>query len=115
MVDAILQGALPVARDLGVGLGEGELFRHNDNCLTIPWDYTPKEFGHLVTEYAYLSYDEHTRILERGVDLLPLFDRRIIAQFFIDLSKGYKDQIGTLDPIVALKSYTALQEFFYAK
>lgn len=115
MVDAILQGALPVARDLGIGRGPNELFVDGDNCLVIPWDYTPKEFGHLVTEYAHIPYEQYLRIMERGEFLLPKFDRKSIAQQFIDLGAGKSTRTGTLSPAVELKSYQTLQEFFNDK
>lgn len=115
MVDAILQGALPVARDLGIGRGPNELFVDGDNCLVIPWDYTPKEFGHLVTEYAHIPYEQYLRIMERGEFLLPKFDRKSIAQQFIDLGAGKSARTGTLSPAVELKSYQTLQEFFNDK
>lgn len=113
MVDAILQGALPVARDLGVGLGPDELFKHNVNCLTIPWDYTPREFGHLVTDYANLPYEEYLRIMEGAVELLPRFDRKQIADRFVRLGQGAHTQIGTLSDDVKLKSFVALKDFFH--
>lgn len=116
MVDAVMQGALPVARDLGIGSGPDEVFRDNVNCLTIPWDATPGEFGHLATEYANLPYDRYLSIMESAVALLPMFDRRKIAAEFLALGLApfrASQQTGVLSDKVRIAGLVALKEFFH--
>jgi len=112
-IDAIKMGAMPVVRDLAIGTGDDELFKDNLNCLVIPWDATSGEFGHLATEYANLPYEQYLRIMEKAVDLLPLFERKAIAQQFIDLGTGHgASSVGIMDPAVYTNSLVALNNFF---
>lgn len=117
-IDAIKQGCMPVVRDLAIGTADEELFKDNVNCLVIPWDASPGEFGHLASEYANLPYDAYVRIMGEAVRLLPLFERKAIAQQFLDLGTGKSlpsEQRGTMDPEVYTHALGALSSFFNDK
>lgn len=117
-IDAIKQGAMPVVRDLAIGTASEELFKDNVNCLVIPWDATPGEFGHLATEYANLPYESYSRIMGSAVQLLPLFERKSIAQQFINLAMEValpSEQIGSMDPAVYRNALVTLNDFFNDK
>ncbi len=113
MVDAILQGAVPIARDLGIGGKIDDIFLHGHNCFAVPWNASSKEFGEMVTDYASISYLEYKNIMTAARLLLPRFERKLIAQRFIDLGMGdLCEQRGVLSEDVKLKGYQALQHFF---
>lgn len=114
-IDSIKCGAIPVVRDLAIGSGKVEVFRENQNCLVIPWDATPKEFGHLVTEYAHLPYDAYERLMMGALETMSAFDRKIVAQRFIDLALGSWDFFGTTSDKVHKDGLLALGSFFNDK
>lgn len=115
MVDAILQGAVPVARNLGIGGKSEDVFVAKYNCLTIAWDAPPQEFGELATEYANLDFTNYSYLAENGRALLAKFERKLIAQRFIDLGTGKLcEQRGVLSQDVKIKGYRALRDFFHA-
>lgn len=114
MIDAILQGAVPIARDLGIGNTADDLFQGGWNCFSIPWDATPIEFGEMATDVANLPYSTYTNIIGNGRNLLEKFERKVIAQRFIDLGTGHLcEQRGVLSHDVKIKGFRALQEFFH--
>lgn len=114
MVDAILQGAVPIARDLGIGTEKGGIFEEGFNCLQIPWNATPQEFGMLAEAYANISYLQYGQLMEYGRLTIRDFERKLVAQRFIDLGTGLLcEQRGVLSPTVELKGFRALQEFFH--
>lgn len=111
-VEALLQGAIPVVRDLAIGHDRDDVFRNNYNCLSIPWDASPGEFGHLITAYANLPWDQYATLMEYGWQTVQKFDRRIVAQQYIDMAGGWRTQWGQLSDEVKLNGYRAITEFF---
>lgn len=90
VIDGLIAGAAPVARNLGVSTneeGNGELFKAGENYLMVPHDVKPREFGELLTEWEQDKVLRQ-RIVEAGRLLLPHFDYRRVAQAFIDLANG---------------------------
>lgn len=112
-VEAILNGALPVVRDLAIGTAPDEVFRDGYNCLAIPWDASPAEFGHLLEEYSHLEYDRYTYFLDRGWATIQQFDRLKVAQSFIALALGRSSQLGITSDAVRVKAGQAVLEFFH--
>lgn len=115
LVDAIMAGAIPIARNWGISNnedGDGELFRSGINCLTIPWDATPCVFGHMVTLYCNLPYEDYFKLMSEAVKLLPMFERKRVAQRFIDLANGLIDQEGETTLEVITKGSQVLTNFF---
>jgi hypothetical protein len=113
MVDAILQGAVPIARDLGIGGSPDDLFQAGRNCFTVPWNSTPQEFGEAVGYLANMSWGVYEEVTHNGRQLLRKFERKAIAQRFIDLGMGdLCEQRGVLSEDVKVKGYQALQHFF---
>ena len=91
IVDAIKRGTIPIAINLGMSddySGEGSIFKPNENYIMIPYDATPKEYAKII-EYAN-SRTEHEAeaIVSNNYDLMYMFDRRKVAQDFINLSMG---------------------------
>lgn len=109
-VEAILQGAMPVVRDLAIR--ESKVFTEHYNCLVIPWDATPPEFGHYVDEYANLGYDMYAGLIDRGWTSIRRFDRKSIASEFLALAQGWSTQMGATSDAVWTEGGRALVEFF---
>ena len=122
VVDGIIAGACPVARNLGISTneaGEGELFKAWRNYAMIPWNATPREFAEIVNHVEGMP-DERTYIVERArEELLPHFDNRVAAQTLIDLASGREDagyydhnKRGLWNTDLALKSEELMTSFF---
>lgn len=113
MVDAILQGAVPIARNLGIGGGADDLFQGGYNCISLPMGIDAQEYGEAVNTYVNMSYNQYTQLIGGGRHILPKFDRMVVAQRFLDLGSGLLcEQRGTLSDDVKIKGYLALQHFF---
>jgi hypothetical protein len=121
-VEALISGAIPIARNLGVATnerGDGEFFKADLNYLMIPWDATPKEFAAYVDQFAAIKESDRRAILENGRALLPLFDYRRTAQAFIDLAQGKpagiyakKNDRGTFYAPLARAADEAITNYF---
>lgn len=115
MVDAILQGAVPIARDLGIGSKPDDVFVGKYNCLTILRGSDPMVYGETVTEYANMNFENYSYLMENGRKTIEKFERKLVAQRFIDLGTGVLcEQRGVLSEDVKIKGYRALQDFFHA-
>jgi hypothetical protein len=105
IVDAMRVGVVPIARNLGVSdhdHGTGTLFKVDRNYLMIPFDATPKQFGDHINKYLNIDREKYEEIVQNNYEALKLFDRKKIAQQYIDLAfgkdAGYyeKNEIGSL-------------------
>jgi len=91
IVDAIKRGTIPIAINLGMSndsSGVGQVFKPNENYIMIPYDAIPKEYGKIVEYGSSLSKDEAEAIISNNYNLMYMFDRKKIAQDFIDLANG---------------------------
>ena len=116
-----MRGLIPIARNLGISTnleGEGEIFTPNKNYVMVPFDAKPKEFGEIVENTINLSSYQATEYYENNLELLPLFERKKIAQEYIDLGNGLptgfynKLETGTVDPKTTAKAEKVINEFF---
>lgn len=107
IVDAMMTGTVPIARNLGISDNEDgvtELLKPGKNYLMIPHDVTPKQFGDYVNKFFNISESEYDEIVETNFELIKQFDRKIVAQQFIDLAMGKnagvleQNEIGRLNP-----------------
>jgi glycosyltransferase involved in cell wall biosynthesis len=100
IVDAMKQGVVPIARNLGVSDNEEGVgfFKPDVNYLMIPWNATPKEFGDLINKWTSMSEKEYNAIVQNNNKMLKVFDRKRIAQEYIDLANGkLNTTVGTYD------------------
>lgn len=120
VVDSIMTGTVPIARNYGISDNEhgiGQVFKPNKNYIMIPHNAKPKEFGELVNESLNMGKSQYEEIVERNFELLTMFDRRVIAQQYIDLALGKnagvysENQTGMDNPSVK-KVAEKLWEFF---
>lgn len=118
MIDAILQGAVPIGRPLGLGMGaggEGELFVKNENCLVIPTDVPAHEYGEWLTVHCNMSYAKYEALMTNALELLKYFDRKTVASEYVGLSTGDYVQYGSTTEEVVTASATAIVGFFNDK
>lgn len=97
VVDAIIAGAAPIARPLGIAhdvSGIGDLFRPDQNYFMIPMGVTPKEYAERINYYVAMDdpvggSGKAAQMVERArAETVPHFDYRKVAQSFIDLANG---------------------------
>lgn len=116
-VEAIKCGALPVVRPLGISTnleGQGEVFKAGVNCYAIPQGCTPAQYGEALTEACTLPYNAWSKLMENAAQLLPMWDRKNVAQTFIDLSRGIHEYEGVTTPKVNIGTMSAVAHFFGA-
>ena len=116
-----MQGAIPIARNLGISDNEdgiGLMYKPDENYIMVPYNATPKEFAQLVDHASNLSKNESSRILSNNYEVIKKFDRKKIAQYFIDLSNGEpcglfnKIETGILSDDIVERSDYIIREFF---
>ena len=121
IVDGIMRGLVPIARNLGVSTnleGEGEIFKPNKHYVMVPFDATPKEFGSIVEDTINLSSYQAQEYHYNNLELLPLFQRTKIAQEYIDLGNSLptgfynKLETGVSSTPIEMKATKIVKEFF---
>ncbi len=88
VVDAMIRGAVPVARRAGMG---DEVFIAGEHYVEIPQDATPAEYADVILDASHMSVSEASRYQTNANDLLPMFDRKTVAQRLLDLAHGEID------------------------
>ena len=100
VIDAMLMGVVPIARNLGVSdneKGEG-LLKPGKNYLMIPWDATPKQFGDLCNNFLSMQKSEYNEIVQNNFEFVKQFDRKLIASQYLDLAYNLADvAVGKYD------------------
>lgn len=90
-VEAIVQGTIVVATDLGISgsdTGNGVFWHKNKNYIAIPYGCEPWTFAEIVNHACNLSNGEAASIQNEAFKILPLCDRKFIAQQYIDFANG---------------------------
>jgi len=91
VVDAMKMGVIPIAVNLGMSSdesGESSLFVPDKNYIMIPYNSSPKEYASIIEYASNLPSSMVFDMVERNYELVKHFDRRKIAQDFINLAKG---------------------------
>ena len=92
LFEAMLLGAIPIAVNFGVSDNEegvGQLLKPGINYLMLRHDYTPKQYAEAVDMFCETPENQIEEIQKNNDALLRrLFDRKNIAQQYIDLSQG---------------------------
>lgn len=94
IVDAMRVGCVPIARNYGISdniSGTGTLFKPDVNYLMIPHDATPKQFGEKVNAYFDIQWEWYEGIAANNKEVIKNFDRKKVAQQFVNLAMGKKD------------------------
>lgn len=96
IVEAMKNGIVPFARDLGLGYGDGtgSMFKAGHHYINIPWDATPKQFGTIINDTINcISEDQYETIVSNNLKLVSDTDYRLIGAQFIDAILG-SDIVG---------------------
>jgi len=99
MMDASRNGVVTIATNLGMSSnleGLGEVFKPNENYLMIPYDSTVKEYAERINEFLSISEEDYKEILFNNYLIGMKFDRKRVAQQFIDLM-NHEDNDSVLD------------------
>lgn len=91
VVDAMIQGVIPIARNLGIASnkeGEGLVFKPNKNYIMAPWDTTPKEYAEIISYANNLPTNVAEDIRDNNFKLLEKFDRVYVANQYIEFVNG---------------------------
>ena len=108
-VEAIIQGAVPVATDLG--MAGSKVFLKDKNYIEIPHTATEKEFAQII-DNALHDQDQWNRIQRANKALLPRFDQHHVANQYAELVTSLEPcRVGT--PSAKVKENCAKNlEFF---
>ena len=117
-VEAAMDGAIPIGRNFGMSArrdGIGILFRPDENYIMIPHDATPKHFAEIVMEACNMPDAQARAIIERNYELCKQFDRRLVAEQYIELAQlkptgiFNKLEVGENDPTIIAESKFAIE------
>ena len=89
MIEAMLHKSIPFVRPFGISdnkNGDGKVFTP-ENAVMIPEDASPKEIGEIVRD-TMLDKSLKRDILRANEKKLKMFDRKVVAQEYIDVLKG---------------------------
>lgn len=90
-IEAMIQGAIPIARNLGVSdnlEGNGVIFKANKNYVMAPWDATPKEYAEIINYANNMTSSEASGYMDAGFEVLEYFDRKWVAEQYILFSQS---------------------------
>lgn len=91
VVDAMRIGTVPIAINYGVSNneeGNGVVLKAGVNYCMIKKGSTPKEYGDKITEFCNMSEADYKQMQLNNYELIKQFDRKLIAQHYVDLAMG---------------------------
>lgn len=110
IVDAMMRGAVPVARFMGVG---DDLFKPNEHYIEIPQDADPNEYAHIIWEASHMSERLAKVFQSNATEIISMFNRKYVADNLIHLAFGnLKTQIGERDLGLETKTEDLLYNHF---
>lgn len=122
VIDAMRIGAVPIAINYGVSNneeGNGVVLKAGVNYCMIKKGSTPKEYGQKIQEYCEMSENDYRQIQLNNYELIKQFDRKVIAQHYIDLAEqkptGYLSELKTKtnhDTVVIKNANKMFEEHF---
>jgi glycosyltransferase involved in cell wall biosynthesis len=92
VVDAMIRGAVPVARRLGMGT---ELFVPGEHYIEIPQSASPQQYADIILEAGNMEEFIARKYRENALSLLPHFNRKNVAERVVRLAMGELDDIKT--------------------
>jgi glycosyltransferase involved in cell wall biosynthesis len=102
VVDAMIRGCVPVAQSRGMG---DELFVAGEHYVDLGKARDAADYADIILETSHLHASAANHIIGNCQDLLPMFDRKTVAQQVIDLAMGNlpNTYIGQDDKVVRSK------------
>lgn len=122
VIDAMRIGAVPIAINYGVSNNEegmGVVLKAGINYCMIKKGSTPKQYGEKIQEFCDMSENDYRQIQLNNYELIKQFDRKVIAQHYIDLADqkptGYLNELKTKsnhDTVVIKNANKMFEEHF---
>ena len=106
VIDAMRIGAVPIAINYGVSNneeGNGVVLKAGVNYCMIKKGSTPKQYGEAIANYCAMSEADYRQIQLNNYELIKQFDRKVVAQHYIDLAMG--KQTGYLNELKGKSNY----------
>jgi glycosyltransferase involved in cell wall biosynthesis len=100
VIDAMRIGTVPIAINYGVSNneeGNGVVLKAGINYCMLKRSYTPRQYAEKITEYCDMSPEAYKQIQLNNYELIKQFDRKVIAQHYVDLAMG--KQTGYLNEL----------------
>ena len=82
VVDAMKQGVVPIARNLGISNNENGIVAEPSKVKIL----SPKEFGDKINEFLNMDPDKYDEIVQNNWKFIKRFDRKQIASEYIDFA-----------------------------
>jgi glycosyltransferase involved in cell wall biosynthesis len=125
VIDAMRIGTVPIAINYGVSNNEegmGVVLKAGINYCMIKKSSTPKQYGEAITNFCNMSETDYRQIQLNNYELIKQFDRKVIAQHYVDLANqkptGYLTELKTKtnhDPSIPSKAQEMFDEHFESK
>lgn len=125
VIDAMRIGIVPIAVNYGVSDNEegmGVVLKAGINYCMLKKSFTPKEYGEAIAEYCDISEEQYKVMQDNNYELIKQFDRKVIAQHYIDLSNqistGYLNELLTKsnhDPAIGKNAQKIFDGHFESK
>jgi glycosyltransferase involved in cell wall biosynthesis len=124
VIDAMRIGVVPIAVNFGVSNnadGIGTVLKAGVNYCMLRKDYTPKQYGEAIANFCNMPWDDYKQIQLNNYELIKQFDRKVVAQHYIDLAMGketgYLKELKTKsnhDPAIIRNARNMFDEHFEA-
>lgn len=101
VVDAMMNGAIPVAQKRGMG---DELFEAGVHYVDLGEARDAQDYANIILDTSGMSSYQATKFQDAAHDILGMFDRKVVAQRLIDLAYGnIETEVGTVDKAIYQK------------
>ena len=122
VIDAMRIGTVPIAVNYGVSNNEegmGVVLKAGINYCMLKKSFTPKQYGEAITNFCDMSESDYHQIQLNNYELIKKFDRKVIAQHYVDLAMGketgYLNELKTKsnhDPSIPRNAQKMFDEHF---
>jgi glycosyltransferase involved in cell wall biosynthesis len=125
VIDAMRIGTVPIAINYGISNNEegmGVVLKAGINYCMIKKSSTPKQYGEAIANFCNMSEADYRQIQLNNYELIKQFDRKVIAQHYVDLANqkptGYLTELKTKtnhDPSIPSKAQEMFDAHFEVK
>ncbi len=112
-MESIISGAVPVARKEFV---DPVFFQENKHYIPLPFYASPKAIGEIIHSAVNITENEYNTFQKENKKAILQFDRKVVAQRYIDVLTGkIKFESGKTTQDVLKRSSEILTDFFNIK